>query len=151
MGKRISERLHEWLASWGMPGAPAPRGPSARVIHVHGPWSGGARVLVGQLSHEGQEWVFRYADSYRQGENPPIAAFPYMQDEYRSTRLWPFFEVRLPPLDRDDVEAVLKHRGIDKSDMFTLLAVLGARIATSPYELELVEQRVPASRLATAT
>lgn len=149
--RRWTEALHETLASWGLQGIRAPKTHQARSIRVFGPSLAGGRVFVGELSHERDEWVFRYSDAYRDSGNPPIAAFPDLRvDDYRSTRLFPFFEVRLPPVDRDDVQQFLESKKIDKTDVLALLGVLGGTIATSPYQLELVDE-APRRRLTPAT
>ena len=72
-------------------------------------------------------------------ELPPISAFPDKFREYRSSRLWPFFEVRVPPTDRPDVKQVVSERGIDRDDVFRLLGELGRRSISSPYEFELAK------------
>lgn len=80
--------------------------------------------------------MFRYDGAYAaRADYPALAAFPDRGREYRSTELWPFFEVRLPPLDRADVQHLIRERNIDAGDTMRLLAELGARTITTPYEL----------------
>ena len=57
--------------------------------------TGADGVLVGRLSREGEEFVFRYDPGYT---GKTISAFPVRKPEYRSKRLWPFFAVRIPRL-----------------------------------------------------
>lgn len=153
MKRTLRESLHELLDSWGMSRTLAPQGSGTRSVRVKGPSRSGGEVLVGQLWLEGGEFVFRYAESYQRSGEPPIAGFPDLESEYRSRRLWPFFEVRLPPTDREDVRRVIQASGVDEKDPLALLAALGAHTATSPYTLELEDKR-PATgrrRLAPAT
>jgi HipA-like protein len=98
----------------------------------------GKRILVGSLTEEGREYVFRYAESFkRQQEIPPISAFPDVDEEYRSRQLWPFFSVRLPPLDRPDIEELLRERGLKKEDALALLAALARKPISTPFEFEM--------------
>ena len=94
------------------------------------------QVLIGALTNEAGEYVFRYDHAYvERDEYPALAAFPDKQREYRSRDLWPFFDVRLPPLERSDVRQLIKARNIDAGDTLRLLAELGRRTITTPYEL----------------
>jgi HipA-like protein len=98
----------------------------------------GKRLHVGTLWEEAHEYVFRYSREFKeQTQVPPISAFPDVGDEYRSSVLWPFFRVRLPPTSREDVKKVMTDRGIDETDVLRLLGVIGRRSIATPYELEL--------------
>ena len=101
------------------------------------------RVLVGVLSRDGGDFVFRYSPEFQQRDDiPPIPSFPdRWKAEYRSPALWPFFEVRLPPLDRSDVSELIRKRHLDEHDKFLLLAELGKKSVTTPYEFELHRPR----------
>lgn len=88
------------------------------------------RELIGELSCEGSAFVFRYESGY---EGPPISAFPRKDRSYRSDVLWPFFEVRMPPTSRKDVQDVMKN--VDADDPLAVLEALGGRSVTNPYEL----------------
>ena len=95
-------------------------------------------VHVGILSQEGKEFVFRYDERFQHREDvPPISAFPDKTKEYRSEMLWPFFEVRLPPLDRPDIASQVKDRNVDQDDVLTLLAEFGQKTVTTPYEFKM--------------
>ncbi len=67
----------------------------------------------------------------------PISAFPDFQEEYRREDLWPFFSVRLPPVDREDVRRVLEERHIPESDVLRILAEVSSRGVSSPYRFSL--------------
>ncbi len=54
-------------------------------------------------------------------------------------QVWPFFLVRVPPIEREDVRSMIEDLRIAPDDEFALLAAVGARTITSPYELELRE------------
>ncbi len=93
-------------------------------------------LLVGTLTSEEGEYVFRYSEPFkRRVEIPPIGAFPRRNLAYRSRELWPFFQVRLPPLDRPDVRQVVEDRKLDKNDLMAFLPELGGNAVTSPYNL----------------
>jgi HipA-like protein len=112
-----------------------PQAQRARV-QVFGPAIDCEQVLIGELSNDAGEYVFRYDANYAaRADYPALAAFPDKQREYRSRELWPFFDVRLPPLNRADVQHVIRERNIDAGDTLRLLAELGRRTITTPYEL----------------
>ena len=107
-----------------------------REVRVMLPWCG-QRIHVGSLRKERGEFVFLYSlESKEHKWLPRLSAFPELACTYRSRRLFPFFRVRIPPLDREDVSRVVEERGIDKGDTLALLVALGAKTPTSPYELE---------------
>lgn len=98
------------------------------------------RQVVGTLSQEDGEFVFRYDRSFiESGELPPIPEFPRTEQVYRSKRLWAFFEARLPPVDRKDIKAMLEHADgrISPGDVLKVLGRVSKRTVASPYELEL--------------
>jgi HipA-like protein len=135
---RFRQALARVWRSWGQ----GPTGTSAtdakRRLDVLLALPDGRRMLVGSLTFEDGEYVFRYSDGFkRQTDVPPIGAFPDPNEEYRSPDLFPFFDVRLPPIDRADVRRVVLERHIDPEDKFHLLGELARRTVTSPYDLEL--------------
>ena len=91
--------------------------------------------MVGELWCEGGEFVFRYEPGYA-GE--PISAFPHVDRAYRDKVLWPFFEVRIPPLSRKDVRDAIEEEEVDADDPLEMLAKLGRFSVANPYELRLV-------------
>lgn len=132
----FSETLPELLASWGIALREAsPRRARARV-QVFGPTPNDQRALIGELTNEAGEYVFRYDTQYAASDDyPALVAFPDKQREYRSRILWPFFDVRLPPLNRADVQHLIQERKLDTGDTLRLLAELGHRTIANPYEL----------------
>lgn len=99
------------------------------------------RLHIGTLSEEDGEYVFRYSNEFKeQQEVPPISAFPDVGHVYRSTDLWPFFRVRVPSLERQDVREVMQQHGINEADVFELLGVLGRRSISTPYEFVLRDE-----------
>lgn len=140
MGARHSswaESIGSILASWGIsPRTANDRAQPARV-QVWGPVHDKNEVLIGVLTNETGAYVFRYDERYAaRADYPALAAFPDKQREYRSRDLWPFFDVRLPPLKRADVQRVIRDRKIDEGDTLRLLAELGRRTIATPYELK---------------
>jgi HipA-like protein len=132
-----AESLGDILASWGLtPRAASSRAQQARV-QVWGPVHDAERVFIGELTNDVGEYVFRYDAAYAaRPDYPALAAFPDKLREYRSPALWPFFDVRLPPLDRADIQRLIQERKIDQGDTLRLLAELGRRTVTTPYELQ---------------
>jgi HipA-like protein len=84
---------------------------------------------------EGEEYVFRYDRGYVASGGAPIFAFPDVHREYRQPRLSPFFAVRLPPPQREDVKRAIERRHLDPDDVFVMLDAFGRKAASSPYEL----------------
>jgi hypothetical protein len=95
--------------------------------------------LVGWLSQEGGEFVFKYDPRYAAtNDAEPIPAFPDLDEVYRSRDLWPFFAIRIPPLDREDVKELLDRESIGVEEgALRLLATLAGRSVANRYELRL--------------
>ena len=91
-------------------------------------------VLVGRLACDEDEYVFRYDSNYAAR---PISAFPDMDHEYRSKQLWPFFAIRIPPLDREDVREEITNRAIEKDQVIEILGSLARVSVSNPYEFKL--------------
>jgi HipA-like protein len=150
---RFWERVWDVIASWGGPEAieiAAGHERAEAEVRVFLPMHDGTRVHVGSLRQDEGEYVFEYTREFKEQEQlRPISAFRELSRSYRSTKLWPFFSVRLPPLSREDVRRVIAARKIEEGDQFALLAAVGGKTIASPYELELFKpdrrSRVPAA------
>lgn len=92
------------------------------------------RSLVGRLSREQDEFVFRYDSEYGA---EPISAFPRIDQEYRSRHLWPFFAARIPPFDRDDMPEEMLKRSLQEDQIIDILGGVAKFSVTNPYEFEL--------------
>lgn len=92
-------------------------------------------ILVGRLSCEDDDYVFRYDTGYA-GE--PISAFPMLDQEYRSPLLWPFFAIRIPPLDRQDMREEIASRSLREDQILEILGTVATVSVANPYELRLV-------------
>lgn len=138
--KRIRQAiraLRRELAPWGTerPRARDVSGVATVVVFVD---TRGGRRTLGTLAREGKEFVFRYDPAFtRDPDAKPISAFPDMTREYRAEELWPFFAVRLPPVDREDVQEAMRRRHIPESDVLRLLAELSGRGVSSPYRFSM--------------
>ena len=93
------------------------------------------RFLVGRLSCEQGEFVFRYDPNYR---GKPISAFPNTEQEYRSRHLWPFFAIRIPPLDREDMRREIRNQSLREDQIIEILGSVAKVSVTNPYEFKLV-------------
>ena len=91
-------------------------------------------VLVGRLSFEQGQFVFRYDTEYL-GE--PISAFPRKDQEYRSEHLWPFFSVRIPPFDRQDMREEIASRSLSRDQTIEILGSIARVSVSNPYEFKL--------------
>ena len=106
-----------------------------RVLQVHRQSDEGS-VLVGRLYKEDDEFVFQYDAGYV-GE--PISAFPLVDREYRSDVLWPFFAVRIPPLEREDVQKTISDLSLRRNQTIEILDAVARLSATNPYEFKLAD------------
>ncbi len=133
----LRKKLSGFLQAWGLSAAPVrPESPERRGVDIVLDVTSEEPLLVGTLSTEGGEYVFRYSEVFkRRLDIPAISAFPNRQEVYRASELWPFFQVRLPPLDRDDVRRLVEERHLDTEDLMALLPALGGHVVTSPYNL----------------
>ena len=107
-----------------------------RILEVYLQSTNGRRSLVGRLSYEKDEFVFRYDSDYK---GNPISAFPRTADEYHSGSLWPFFTTRIPPLDRADMQREILKRSLREDQVIEILGSVAKVSATNPYELKLVD------------
>ena len=105
-----------------------------RILGIYRPTSGEDR-LVGRLFREQDVFVFRYDSEY---DRDPISAFPRIDMEYRSKHLWPFFAVRIPPMDREDMQKEFESRSLSKNQVIEILGSVAKVSVTSPYKFKLV-------------
>ncbi len=105
-----------------------------RILGIYRPSSGEDR-LVGRLFREQEEFVFRYDSDY---DKDPISAFPKIDKEYRSKHLWPFFAVRIPPMDREDMQKEIERRSLNENQIIEILGSVARVSVTSPYKFKLV-------------
>jgi HipA-like protein len=103
-------------------------------------------ILVGTLSQEEGDFVFRYDPGYVQLPGArPISAFPELLKEYKEKVLWPFFAARIPPLDREDVRAEIAKSHLQPHDTIRMLGTLSTKTITNPYRFELAAAAYVAS------
>jgi len=97
----------------------------------------GPSVTVGHLEFDTQMWTFRYDDEYKKRSDlRPIEGFDDLARVYRSSVLFPFFAVRIPDVDREDVKRKLREEHVRHSEPTDLLRIFGRRVASSPaFEL----------------
>ena len=95
------------------------------------------RVTVGRLDFDGLMWTFTYDDEYKgRSDLRPIEGFDDRERVYKSSVLFPFFAVRIPDVDRDDVKRRLERDRIRDPDPGDLLRLFGRRVVSSPgFEL----------------
>ena len=134
MKKDLLELLNQ-TKDWGMSlisaSSTPPRGRALAVYHK----TTVDVFLVGRLSCEQEEYVFRYDSSYV-GE--PISAFPMIDQEYRSRLLWPFFATRIPPFNREDVRKEIRNRSLREDQVLEVLGSVAKVSVANPYEFELI-------------
>lgn len=120
--------------AWGVsPIRASPATPQGRTLEVYRRGQD-EPVLVGHLSHEGNEFVFKYGSDY---VGRPISAFPNRDKEYRSKHLWPFFAIRIPPLKREDVRNEIARHSLSDGQVIEILGHIGKASVANPYEFRL--------------
>lgn len=104
------------------------------------------RFPVGVLSKEDGHYTFKYLDIKRAQENG-FQFYPAFQD---TTKTYPnaidVFKLRLPSPDRRDYNDFLKYWCAEdfKDDVFSILALTGARLATDNFDFIAPHDEVPA-------
>jgi HipA-like protein len=94
-------------------------------------------VTVGELEFKSGTWTFHYVDEYkRRPDLRPIEGFADLERVYQSSVLFPFFAVRIPDLDREDVKRKLKEERVSDPDPTDMLRIFGRSVLSSPsFEL----------------
>jgi hypothetical protein len=97
----------------------------------------GEHVTVGQLEFLGGTWTFRYDDEYKKRRDlRPIEGFGDLEKVYSSSVLFPFFAVRIPDADRDDVRRKLDEEHVRDPEPTDMLRIFGRSVVSSPaFEL----------------
>jgi HipA-like protein len=135
--RAVIRAVRDELRAWRTPAPHAKDSVSSPAVEVFVVTGTGKRVL-GRLSKEGAEFVFRYDPAFAKSHDAhPISAFPRLGEEYRGEALWPFFAVRLPPVERQDVQEALERHQISKHDVLRMLGELSGRAVASPYRFSL--------------
>ena len=95
------------------------------------------KVHVGTLSLSQDTWTFEYSDEFRRHEElRPLVSFPDKTTVYKSDKLWPFFEMRIPSLKQPAIREQIEREHIDRRDRVKLLRRFGTRTIANPYRLE---------------
>ena len=115
------------------------RSPLGRSLEIYRQTPDG-KYLVGRLFREQDEFVFRYDSDYGK---EPISAFPQIGQEYRSQHLWPFFAVRIPPIDREDMREEISARSLEEDQIIEILGSVAKVSVTNPYEFKLAGGQTP--------
>jgi HipA-like protein len=129
----IWDQFESWLLR--VPRATYELGP---CVYVTGPGKGIEPTLIGTLSQQDGQFVFRYDPAFAASPDArPIPGFPVLDDEYWSRVLWPFFVVRIPPADRSDVRDALARRGLRPRQTLEVLGTLANRFIANTYRFDL--------------
>ena len=109
---------------------------AARFVLLYSPEQD-RHVTVGHLEYDGKMWTFRYDDEYKQRNDlRPIEGFDELEKVYQSSVLFPFFAVRIPDPERDDVKRRLEEDRVRHPEPTDLLRIFGRRVVSSPaFEL----------------
>lgn len=134
--RQVKQAVLDALEAWGIRLSPARATARQLTLLLPAAQHTDDMVRVGYLSVEGGELVFKYSNTFQERGLPPIPEFPNTGCTYRSKTLWPFFEERIPPTERLDIQTLIRERKLDLADRFGLLETLGRKTIASPYVLE---------------
>ncbi len=100
------------------------------------------QTVIGRLWFADGNFCFKYADGFKGSSLKRIPDFPDLDKSYKSPVLFPFFEVRIPNLEREDLADIVKKFGLNTSDELEILSKLGQRTTSDPYVLEIDNKQV---------
>jgi HipA-like protein len=92
--------------------------------------------LTKKISSTGTIYAFRYLPAFKTLNLAPLPGLPYSEATRESHDLWPFFAERIPDARRPEVKALMNAKQLDPDDEFRLLAELGSRSITDPFEIK---------------
>ena len=107
--------------------------PPPRLVVFFGP------TQIAELTTEGSQFVFQYLPGFKTVNLSPLPGFTDVTKVYRSPRLWPFFQERIPDPRRPEIRDLMRREGLAGASELELLARLGARTITDPFEFRLVK------------
>jgi HipA-like protein len=140
----LRKQFGTWAGAW--PRANAGAAPGTRV-YVQAPIEGTTQLrTIGVLWQEDGFFRFKYDHAFVASEDAePILAFPELRTEYVSRDLWPFFAVRIPPPDREDVRQALERLQLRPDQTLEILGKLARRSISNAYRFDLTPTPAPKS------
>ena len=91
---------------------------------------------VGHLSLRDGKWHFEYTDTFRKNKDiRPIIDFPHLDKHYVSSRLRPFFRIRIPGLKQPAIQKIILEENLDPSNEAQLLKRFGKTTIANPFTL----------------
>lgn len=95
-------------------------------------------LIIGTLFCEGGEWNFEYSNEFKTSSHGfnTIVGFPDIEKIYKSSELWPFFQVRIPGLKQPQILDIIHKGKIDINNQVALLKRFGNKTITDPYILD---------------
>lgn len=94
-------------------------------------------IEIGILSCKEDEWWFKYSDEFKKHEDKynRIIGFPDLNKTYKSSSLWPFFQIRIPGLKQPAIREIIAKENIDDTNEAALLKRFGKKTIANHYEL----------------
>jgi len=80
-------------------------------------------------------YLFRYLACFKEANLQPLPGLPDLDEIYEAPDLFPYFEERIPDIQRREIQEWLRRRGLPENDKLALLAALGRKKATDQYEI----------------
>lgn len=107
-----------------------------RALYVVGPARHYVGVItIGKLLRISGGYSFEYSFDIDHKALPLLPGFNTRRTITDTVRKWPWFALRIPPLQRRDVQEVIQKHSINPEDDMALLASVGARVVHNPYLL----------------
>jgi|ERR1019366_4675756 hypothetical protein len=95
--------------------------------------------VIGRLWSDKNKYYFQYDNKFKNTDLRPLTGFDDLEKVYESSWLFPYFEVRIPDLNRVDVAVMAKGEHLNNSSSpLRKLSVFGKKTINDPYELTLV-------------
>ena len=135
MNRFLNSILND-IKSWGFHVlSESPEDKKGDVLEVYQNIPGTKKKLVGYLKYDNPEYIFQYDRDY---DGALMFSFPDKTNTYKSPHLWPFFIIRIPPLDRPDIKKIMAEKSLNKNQILKLLGTLGKTSISNSYELEFI-------------
>lgn len=92
---------------------------------------------IGELWSDGSRFAFTYLPDFFDLDLKSLPGLPdpVKHKTYKNDELWPFFALRIPDLNREDVRDLLRRRNVTASDKLELLATFGRETINNPFSL----------------
>lgn len=98
------------------------------------------KSVIGYLELVDDVWIFKYSDTFiNQSRIKPLTDFPFVDKQYKSNDLFPFFECRIPGVGQPKIQDIIKKEGINPNNKFEMLKRFGYKTISNSFLLEYLD------------